>query len=65
MTVSTLVANMGGLLGLCMGLSLVSLVEIALYLVKFITYYFYPDKTLILIINMSTVITTLILYLTG
>ena len=36
MTVSTLIANMGGLLGLCMGLSLVSLVEIAFYLVKFI-----------------------------
>ena len=36
MSVSTLIANMGGLLGLCMGISLVSLVEIAFYLVNFI-----------------------------
>ena len=36
MSVWTLIANMGGLLGLCMGLSLVSLVEIAFYLGTFI-----------------------------
>ena len=31
MTVNTLIANLGGMLGLCMGFSLVSLIEIAFF----------------------------------
>ena len=32
MTLNTLIANLGGMLGLCMGFSLVSLIEIIFFL---------------------------------
>ena len=35
-TLSTFTSNIGGLLGLCMGLSFVSLVEVLFYVLKFI-----------------------------
>ena len=35
-TLSTFTSNIGGLLGLCMGLSFVSLVEVLFYLLKFL-----------------------------
>ena len=34
MSVNTLIANLGGMMGLCMGLSLVSAIEIGYFLFK-------------------------------
>ena len=38
MTLDTLIANLGGMMGLCMGFSLVSLVEIVYFLFQAVGY---------------------------
>ena len=38
MTLDTLIANLGGMMGLCMGFSLVSLVEIVFFLFQAIAH---------------------------